>query len=360
MTTKKNLFYTVVISLFISATVLTTSSSNAVVLSSPSLNLDGAVASSLATSSPTQWRDLVTSGATALPLGANTSYSSEGGGSIAVNGTIGSTGAYLAPTTIGASSNPVGNMTLMAWVKPTSWNVDWNIIASRWFADFAGSSNGNDFHFAIRSNGAAHSLNLYTTNLSNSYGSYNFALNSWYLVGFTLATDGTLKFYVNGQPDGSAISGAGHTTYATTYLFVGDLRNTCSACSINGFIGKFRMWNSVLTPTQIAADYQNEAANFGYGTTTTLSLASPTPRYRNLNTITATVSQAGKVTFMERGKRISGCTQVSAASTTATCAWRPLFHGPTSLSASYTPTNPFYVGSSNSTNLLVSARVNTR
>jgi len=244
----------------------------------------------LASGSPTQWKDLATNGSTVFPLGANTSYSSEGGGSIAVNGTLGSTGAYLAPTTIGANSNPSGNMNLLACVKPTSWNVDWNIIASRWFADFGGTSNGSDFHFAIRTNGAAHSLNLYTTTLSNSYGSYNFALNSWYLVGFTLATDGTLKFYVNGQPDGSVISGAGHTTYSTTYLFVGDLRNNYYACSMNGLIGKFRIWNSVLSPSQIAADYQNEAANFGYATTTSLSLVTLTPRYRSVVTSTATAT----------------------------------------------------------------------
>lgn len=337
-------------------------------LTTPSFNLDGANTSSLAASTPTVWRDLI-SGTTSLTIGANSSRSSEGGGSLQISAGAGSSGAYLAPTTVGAASNPSGDITIMAWIKPTSWNSSWNIFASRWFTDFAGNgaATDQDYHFSIKSptvNGATHFLNLFTSSKTDQYGTYDFALNNWYLVGFTLTSAGNLQFYVNGQPDGSVITGAGHTARTTTYLFVGDLRNTCTACALNGYIGKFRIWSSTLTASQIAADYRNEAANFGYQSSVALSLSNANPLYRINNTITATltgpVSPAGKVNFYERGKIIPGCKNKSASGSTVTCAWKPSLHGTTTLSASYTPSDAQYLTSSSQRSFIVAKRTNSR
>lgn len=68
-------------------------------------------------------------------------------------------------------------------------------------------------------------------------------------------------------------------------------------------------------------------------------------------TITANVSQAGKVTFYWNNKRISGCINKTAV-TSATCTWKPAVRGQWSISAALKPTNLSY-SLSNSTPLQV-------
>lgn len=343
----------------------TVSTGNAATISTPTFSLDGAISSSLATSSPTVWRDLI-SGTTSLTFGANTSRSSEGGGSIAVT-SAGDSGVYLAPVATGTPSNIVGDMTLMEWVKPTTWNATWNIIASRWFANFAGTgaTTDYDYHFSIKSpDGVAHKLNLYTSSASDMYGTYDFSLNKWYLVGFTLSSTGNLQFYVNGKADGSVITGAGHTARSTNYFFVGDLRSGCAACSMTGYIGKFRLWNSVLTPSQISADYKNEAADLGYGSNLSLTLGTPAPLYRISNTITASISgppsPAGKITFYDNGRVIPGCRSKSVSNSTPSCSWKPNRHGYTKISARYIPNDSDFVNGAIESTYFVTKRATLR
>lgn len=333
-------------------------STGASVLSSPSINLDGAVSSSLATTSPTRWNDLAT-GSLQFTIGSNTSYNSLGGGSLTQT-SAGTSGAYLAPTAAGSPSNPIGNISVFTWIYFTSWNVDWNIISSRWFSDTGGTGGSNDFHFAVRTKGSNHRLNLYTTSTSDIDGSTNLSLNKWYLVGFTLGS-GVPKFYVNGKYDTPTVtSGVTRTAYSTSYLFVGDYRTTCSGCSFNGYMAKYRMWNSVLGASTILSDYRNEATALGYSTTTTLGFSSTAPKYRTTNLITATVPSAGRVTFLERGKIIKGCRSLVVSSTTATCSWKPALHGSTTVSATYTPDDLTLVPSSNQQNLFVTIRSQNR
>lgn len=80
--------------------------------------------------------------------------------------------------------------------------------------------------------------------------------------------------------------------------------------------------------------------------------------YRQSKTLTASSNSApGKITFYANGKRISGCLNKvisSSNSYTATCNWKPTFHGAVVLSARFTPTDssafadgtssPIYVG----------------
>ena len=348
--------YGIFILIFASLFLTNLRTSRATVLSSPSFELDGANTSSLAASSPTIWTDLV-SDTTALTIASGSTRSTDGGGSITV-APDGTTGAALGATSVASNYNISGDLSLFMWVKATSWNATWNIVASRWFADTLGTSAGKDFHFSIKTNGSAHNLNLHTISVADAWGSLNLSTSKWYLIGFTLSSSGELKFYVNGQQDGNTITGAAHTRQNDTLLWVGDRRNC--ACSINGFIGKFRMWNSVLTSSQVAADYRNEAASFGYSTSTTISLTTNSSKYRTINNLTATVPQAGTVTFYEKGKYIRGCRNVAAASTTAVCAWKPNAHGQTSLSATYTPTDLSYLSSSASLTPVVSSRTASR
>ncbi len=65
--------------------------------------------------------------------------------------------------------------------------------------------------------------------------------------------------------------------------------------------------------------------------------------YRISNTIQVPVSVAGKVSFYQQGKSISGCKNLYVASGTATCIWRPMQHGATLLTAVLNPTDPSMV-----------------
>lgn len=74
-------------------------------------------------------------------------------------------------------------------------------------------------------------------------------------------------------------------------------------------------------------------------TATTSNLASAL--FKSLSTMTATVSYAGKVTFLAQGKRIAGCINVAttgAGPFTATCNWKPATRGSLNVTAIYTPT----------------------
>lgn len=330
----------------------------AAISSSPSIDLDASIPSSLATSGATRWNDLV-SGSLQFTIGSNSAYSSFGGGSL-THTSAGTSGAFIAPSPIGSATNPSGDISVMTWVYFTSWNIDWNILSSRWFTNGEGNGGYSDYHFAVRTKGSNHRLNLFTTNTSDIDGSTNLSLNKWYQVGFTLG-GGVPKFYVNGKYDTPTVtSGVTRTAYTNPYLFVGDYRTGCSACSFNGYMSKFRLWGSVLPASTIRTDFQSEAASLGYSTTTALSLSNNAPKYRISNIITATVSNPGRVTFYEKGKLIPRCKNVVIASTTGNCTWKPASHGQTTISATFTPNDTELFSSSASQIFTIPARTTSR
>jgi hypothetical protein len=335
---------------------------NAAVSSSPTLELDASNPSSLATAGATSWRDLVSGGTVAAALSGNAAYSSAGGGSLAVSGVSGYGGAAFPASAVGTVTNPSGDMSLMMWVKFSSWNAEWNLLASQWFTNATGSEVQN-WHFASRVSGANRYLNLYTTNKSNMFGTTALALNTWYQVGFTLTSAGSLQFYINGVAEGSVITGATRTANTSSQLWVGDARSNCVACSMNGNISRFRMWNSILNSATVLNDFNFERENFGYApfvTSASFSLASNSPVYRVLNTITATVPLNSRVTFYENKKVISGCKRVVPTSTTAICRWKPSTHGAISVRVSYTNSGSATVNWAPTTSLFGSKRTGTR
>jgi len=86
--------------------------------------------------------------------------------------------------------------------------------------------------------------------------------------------------------------------------------------------------------------------------------------YRTPTTITATVSEAGKVTFYAYGKVIPGCkskSTVSSASITATCQWRPSQRNAVPITARFAPTaSPSNLVTIDFGTVRVSARSGTR
>ena len=316
--------------------LLVAAPTHASVLTSPIFELDANKPTSLATSGATVWKDLVSGGTLSAALSGTAAYSSDGGGSLQVSGVNGPGGVGFPATTAPTATNPSGDMTLMMWVKFTSWSAGWNIMASRWFSDTAGTGS-SDWHFGVYTPGTTPYLNLYTSGLFNQSGVTPLVTNKWYEVGFTLSWSGNLQFYVDGRPDGSVITGATRSASSTSQLWVGDLRTCAGACGMVGNIAKFRIWSSVLSASAIKNDFNNEAGPLGYATTTSVSLASNSPVYRVLDTATASISMPGKVTFYERGKPVPGCRNIVATSS-AVCLWKPSVHGPVTLSASYMPT----------------------
>jgi hypothetical protein len=83
--------------------------------------------------------------------------------------------------------------------------------------------------------------------------------------------------------------------------------------------------------------------------------------YRTIGTITATVNQAGKVTFYERGKVIPGCKNKSTnGSLIATCSWRPSTRGNVAITATNKPTNSYISNASTSLSVFVTTRSGAR
>jgi hypothetical protein len=309
----------------------------AAVSSSPIFELDASSASSLARTGATAWRDLVSAGSITGSLVGSAAYSATGGGSLSVTA-AGQGGAVFPATAAGTVTNPSGDMTLMMWVKFSSFSAVWNLLASRWFTGSNGAEN-QDWHFALRTSGSQRLLNMQTPVGKSSWGATPIELDTWYLVGFTSTWAGTLQFYVNGVADGPAVTGVNRNANTSAQLWVSDARNTRSDVAMTGNIARFRMWNSAISSTTISNDFNAERENFGYApvvTSASFTLASRTPVYRSVNTITATVPLDSRVTFYENSKKIPGCSRVLAVSTTALCSWRPLTRGLINVRLSYT------------------------
>lgn len=312
------------------------SNSYAAVSVTPRIELDASNPSSLATSGATTWKDVISGGTLAATFWGNAAYSSDSGGVLTVTG-AGNGGVAFPAAAQGTPTNPNTDMSLMMWVKFTSWSSDWNILASHWFTN-SGGSGSTDWHFAVRNSGASPRLNLYTTNLADSYGTTALTLNKWYQVGYTLTWAGALQFYVNGVADGPLITGATRNANTSDQLWVGDIR-TCGLCGMNGSIAKFRMWNSKLDSATVLNDFNSERGSYGYTplvNSASFTLASNSPTFRVLNTITATVPLNSKVTFYENRRVIPGCKGIWAVSTTAVCKWKPSSRGQIDVRVSYT------------------------
>ena len=434
---------------------------SASVTSFPTFELDASNPSSLATTSATTWRDVISNGSIFGTLVGDAAYSSDSGGSLTVSGP-GNGGISFPATVAGTSTNPSGDMSLMMWVKFASWNTEWNLLASRWFTNSTGSGTA-DWHFAVRSLGATRYLNLWTTNKSNTFGTTTFETNTWYQVGFTLTWAGNLQLYINGVADGPEVTGATRNASTSSQLWISDARTNCNACSMNGSIGRFRIWNSKLDSTQVLNDFNLERENFGYSPTVpvnsvvpaisgtpsfyetltattgtwanapssysyqwsrsgssggsysdipgatnfayrlgtadvaqflkvtvtatnsggstaatsiatsqiatsnvsaSISLDAGTLVYRQAKVITATASVAGKVTFKVNGKKLPGCVNKRISSLNAyiaTCSYKPSTRGYIRISATLTPTNNSYIGSTTtSERLFVGSRSGSR
>lgn len=212
-----------------------------------------------------------------------------------------------------ADTRITGAMTLEMWVNPTTLNNGWNIMASRWFADAAGNP-ANDWHFAIYPTGGSLKLNLYTTGKSNMSGNFVFTTNKWYLVGFTIDSSNNVQFFVNGQTDGSVITGASHTANISSLLWIGDGR--ASAVGFIGGISKFRLYNTALTSAEMLSNYDAEYSTYSHAKVTFSANygVSPTTSVQYLYKSTSTALTANA--FTRTGYTFAGWNTVADGSGT--------------------------------------------
>lgn len=238
------------------------------------VNLDATLGSSLSSSiaagsAVSSWSS-VAPGASFSSIGANSLTAS--------NGTAGAstpprsvyfdgTGSYINfdkrtnNSNVALSNNAV---TIETWINLASVSSnDWDIIASKWFADTSrNESSSNVFHFGFlnsRLNVYARAGTTGTCEGLNSNTTFNSTFYSkWVHVAFTIDATGNLKFYVNGVPDG-AYTGCSITDKDSALLIVGD---TGAANSMNGSMSRFKMYNVALTATQIQSNFTSEANIF--------------------------------------------------------------------------------------------------
>jgi hypothetical protein len=132
---------------------------------------------------------------------------------------------------------------------------------------------------------------------------------------------------------------------------------------MTGNIARVRMWNSALSSANVLNDFNVERENFGYApfvTSASFTLATNTPAFRAVDTITATVPLNSRVTFYENTRVIAGCKRLIPVSTTAICRWRPSTRGQINVRVSYTTSGSATVNWAPVTSVFATNRTNRR
>ena len=260
---------------------------------------------------------------------------------------------------IGSALNPTNDLSGEVWIKFTTLNQYWNIFLTHWFDDLAGNGTASDFHFGVYTDGVrTRTLNLYTTNKADLYGTTAIVTNKWYHFVFTIDNSSATKreaIYVNNNLEASYTSASSLRVANTSNKFiVGDAR---AATGPNGVLAKVRLYSRALTATEVQSNFFAERAAFGYQAQVNLSAANGL--YRTSQTLTATSSQAGKATFYANNKVIPGCMK-KAITTTVTCSWKPAIHGFNNVRVAVTPTDAQYADGSAQSTIFIVKRTNNR
>ncbi len=160
------------------------------------------------------------------------------------------------------SNFPTGDISVFAWIKPTSLRNGWNIFLTKWFSSITGSENGRDFHLAIYPSGANYYQNLNLTNLSAKFGVTPITINNWYYFGFTVKNGVTTQLYINGNLDGPPSNSASRTNYTTAILFMGDPRSG-NLLDFVGQMGSLQIYNRALSADEVFQNFNATKHRYG-------------------------------------------------------------------------------------------------
>jgi hypothetical protein len=191
--------------------------------------------------SGTVWTDLSGRGINGTLTNGPT-YSSSNGGVLTFDGTDDFVNC-------GTSPFPAGNISVFAWIYPTSFNSIWNVICTKWF-----NPTGNDFHWSLKSsseNGTNLRQNLYFTSNGDFYGTTSFSTNTWYHIGFTLVNGVSFTYYKNGVADGGV--GSASRTPQSSRTQIGDDRGI--QYGLIGKIPQVSIYNRALSAAEIQQNY---------------------------------------------------------------------------------------------------------
>ena len=204
--------------------------------------------------SGTTWTDLSGNGrnGTLTPAISGPTYTPSNGGAIVFDG-------FGDVVTCGTSAFPSGDISVFSWVYLTSFQLEWNIICTKWFNPAA-----SDFHYALKSNlanGTNIRQNLYTTSNADIYGTSTYSTNTWYQIGFTLVNGGTLTFYKNGATDGTSASVS--RTPGSSTLQVSDDRISGVGFSIFGRIPQITIYSKALSASEVTQNFDALRGRYG-------------------------------------------------------------------------------------------------
>jgi hypothetical protein len=179
----------------------------------------------------------------------------------------------------------------------------------------------------------------------------------------TAAASGTVTITATVPRAGSVSFKEGSTVVCTSAA-----ASTTATCSWTapGTLGSVNL-TAIFTPT--------DSANYETSTSTTLTISvvngvstvslslaggvTQTPKGQNI-VITATIDQAGKVTFFVDGKKLPGCINLNATAGTKNCTWKPAVQKQVTIKATLNPTNNVYQNSTSSLSVWVIRRTGTR
>jgi hypothetical protein len=179
----------------------------------------------------------------------------------------------------------------------------------------------------------------------------------------TAAASGTVAITATVPRAGSVSFKEGSTVVCTSAA-----SSTTATCSWTapGTLGSVNL-TAIFTPT--------DSTNYETSTSTTLTISvvngvstvslslaggvTQTPKGQNI-VITATIDQAGKVTFYADGKKLPGCINLNASAGTRNCTWKPAVQKQVTIKATLNPTNNVYQSSTSSLAVWVVRRTGTR
>jgi len=190
--------------------------------------------------SGTSWTDLSFSGNNTTLINGPT-FNSSNGGSVVFDGTNDYCSAGSS-----SSLSITGNLTVAAWVRPTSFTNQGNIVAK---------SSNQGYRMRFQSTGT---FWMYANaNTITSPSAYT--INNWFHTVGVFSSTG-LRMYINGslvQSNGTAFS----PSYALSNFFVGSFNGSLEL--FQGRIANVSVYNRALSATEVLQNFNAQKSRFG-------------------------------------------------------------------------------------------------
>ena len=205
------------------------------------LNFDASVAGSYP-GTGTNWTDTASSKVGAM--GTGVTYSASSGGVMTFNGTTN------AVVTISGFTSLTNNFTIECWYQTS------NNHPQLWASGTIGSSGFMMGYYAASS--PANSWKATKYGVTDIYIGSIPQNTAWHQVTYTYSSTAGVSVYVDGAQNGTTVNNNSNLTAVTTNkIGFGEAGNH------SGSIGSIRMWNTVLSSTQVAQNFTAVRSKYG-------------------------------------------------------------------------------------------------